>query len=279
MFRAKKNRRRVDVAKKTGELKAAAQQLAPTLLKLVLLVLVSVGAVVGAVYGWRWALTSQQFALEQVVVRGAMRVRDAEVVRLGNVLLGQNVLATDVLPIERALAAHPWVKEVSVQRRLPRTLEVRLVEHTPVAMVALGELYLLDDEGAPFKRLAAQDAADVPLVTGLERSDFAEHRERTQRRLVEAFAAAHAYQASPVSRGHSLSEVALSADGVSLVTSTGQVVALGEGDIEAKLERLGRVRRALVAQGAVASMIRLNNRRRPDWVAVEMQGSPSEKTR
>ena len=133
MFLRKKNRRRVDVAKKTGELKAAAKHHAPTALKVLLSALVTGALAYGSVIGYRFATTSPTFALREVKISGADRASQAALVKLGGITLGVNLFVVDTTAIERALSSHPWVKRVSVHRRLPSTLAIELAEHTPVA--------------------------------------------------------------------------------------------------------------------------------------------------
>lgn len=49
-------------------------------------------------------------------------------------------------PLETRVAQHPLVREVKVGRRLPGTLVVRLVEHTPVALVPTADGFRAYDE-------------------------------------------------------------------------------------------------------------------------------------
>jgi cell division protein FtsQ len=58
---------------------------------------------------------------------------------------------------------------------------------------------------------------------------------------------------------------------VSVITSAGQQIEFGEGDWAAKLSRLARVQKELRARSMVAEVIRLDNRARPSWVAVQVQ--------
>jgi len=59
------------------------------------------------------------------------------------------------------MAAHPWVDQVHVARRFPRSLAVSVKEHDPVALVALGDLYLVDSDGRPFKKIQAGDPRKI----------------------------------------------------------------------------------------------------------------------
>ncbi len=270
LFRSKKNRRRVDVAKKTGELKAAAQNHGPVALKLCALALSFIFIAVGGNEAWKWAHTARQFALSDVRVSGQSESTDVELVRLGGVLLGQNLVAMDVRAMERSIATHPWVKSVSVTRRLPSHLAIDVVEHRAIATLTLGELYLVNEEAEPFKRIKPGDAVDLPLVTGLDRDALTERREDALRSLREALTLIDAYAAEPGVEALPLSEVNIHPEGITAVTATGQEIEFGEGDVLLKLGRLARVRKELHARSMVAEVIRLDNRTRPSWVAVQL---------
>ncbi len=270
IFRSKRNRRRLDVAKKTGELKAAAKTHGPTALKLLALVVGFVAIFLGASEGWKWATTTRVFALTDVKVSGQTEATDVELVRLGGELLGQNLVAMDVKAMERSIATHPWVKSVRVTRHLPTRLTIEIEEHHAVAMLSLGELYLVNEDSVPFKRIKPGESVDLPLVNGIDRETFAEKREEGLASLREAVALVEAYAAEPFAAQQPLSEVNLHPEGVTAVTTDGQEIEFGEGDVPVKLSRLARVRKELHARALVAEVIRLDNRARPSWVAVQI---------
>jgi cell division protein FtsQ len=270
VFRSKRNRRKVDVAKKTGELKAATKQHGPWVLKLFALGAAFVGIAYGANEGWAWARTSPRFALKDVEVKGQAEATDVELVRLATVTLGRNLFAMDVRAMERAISAHPWVKSVSVTRHLPARLTIEVTEHRAVALLSMGELYLVNEEAEPFKRARAGDGFDLPLVTGLDRDAFAQDKAEALGRLRAALALIDAYAAEPDVAKKPLSEVNLHPDGVTAVTTDGQEIEFGEGDVVPKLGRLARVRQELRARSMEAEVIRLDNRARPSWVAVQL---------
>lgn len=270
LFRSKRNRRRVDLAKKTGEFKAAAKHHGPVALKLIALATAFVLIAFGANEGWKWANTSRTFALADVKVTGHSEATDVELVRLGGVLLGQNLVAMDVRAMERSIATHPWVKSVSVTRHLPSHLTIEVVEHRAIATLTLGELYLVNEDAAPFKRIKPGDSVDLPLVTGLDRDAMTERHDDAVAALRQALTLIEAYGAQPSAGAQPLSEVNLHPEGITAVTADGQEIEFGEGDVLPKLGRLARVRKELHARSMVAEVIRLDNRTRPSWVAVQL---------
>ena len=277
MFRSKGNRRRVDVAKKTGELKAAATTHAPLALKILVSGLLTATLIWGAVEGWQWACTSPFFALTQIRFHGNSRATDLELQRLASLYEGQNLVSMNVSQIEKAMGSHPWVQQLTVKRRWHSLIDVEVVENVPVAVMSMGELYLVSEDGRPFKRMQVADAADLPLVTGIDREAMIAEPELNTERLKQALHLIAAYQQSDVSKGHALSEVHVDVDTISLVTTTGQEILLGDDAIESKLSRLAKVRKELQARSLTAEVIRLDNRVRPEWVTVQLTQSGAEK--
>ena len=271
-LRPKRNRRRVDVAKKTRELKEGVRAHGPLILKVLGAVLLSVGVTGGALMGWRWASTSERFALKEVVIKGAHHATEGELRRVGGLVAGQNLLSLDGEAVERALSTHPWVSEVRVHKDLPSRLVVELDEHQPIALLALGELYLVDERGEPFKRATVNDEMDLPLITGVDREDFAGDRARALELVGRAVGVIEGYQRLFKSQAD-LSEVHVDLDDVAVVTTEGQEIHLGAGELDVKLARLEKVRGELKARSLGADVIRLDNRARPGWVAVQLSGA------
>ncbi|PZR12654.1 MAG: cell division protein FtsQ [Archangium gephyra] len=270
MFSTKRNRRRVDAAKKTGELKAAATNHGPVVLKVLGLLCASVAIFFGTIHGVAWARTTPTFGLKKVTVVGQENATDVELARLAAISLGQNLWTMDTRAMERSIAAHPWVKSVTVTRHFPQSLTISIEEHRAVALLSIGDLYLVNEVSEPFKRIKAGDSFDLPLVTGIDRELFTEKREDALEKLRQAVALIDAYASEPLVKKQPLSEVNLHPEGVTGVTCDGQEIEFGEGDVPAKLVRLARVRKELVARSMVAEVIRLDNRARPSWVAVQI---------
>lgn len=221
-----------------------------------------------------WASRSPHLALRTVKVDGLRRATEHELLRLANVAPGVNLWALDPGTVAQAMGAHPWVRSVEVTRGLPDTLQLRVEERTPVALASLGELYVVDADGAPFKRVSAAEPLDLPLLTGLTRETAESDPSGTAARLREALAVADAYQRA--FQRPRLSEVQLRESGFELITTDGVRVVLGREDVDGQLRRLLRVRDELQKRGQLASAIHLENRVRPGWVAVQIQpGAPA----
>lgn len=277
-FGSGKNRRRVDAAQRRQEVTGAVRRHAGTVLRALLAVALTAGLAYGGYFAWGWARTSPAFALEQLTFHGLHRATEVELAKLSGLAPGQNLFVLDTAALEKAMAAHPWVRSVKVSRRFPHGVAVQVEEHVPAAMVVLGDLYLLDREGEPFKRLQPGDAVDLPLVSGVDRDAYVAHPEAVEARLREALATLSAYADSPAGKGAPLSELRLGDDGMALVVGKGgQEILLGEGDVAEKLSRLAQVKQALQSRQLSAEIIHLENRARPGWVAVKLSASTPER--
>jgi len=129
---------------------------------------------IGAWAGYRFVTTSERFAITSIEVTGETHLSGDQIRAALPVKLGDNVFATNLGRVADALRATPWIASVSVHRVLPHTLVVEVTEHAPVAMVDLGDLYLVDATGHPFKRaqLETGDGANLPVITGIDRATY-----------------------------------------------------------------------------------------------------------
>jgi cell division protein FtsQ len=234
---------------------------------------VSAALSLGAWQLWRWATASQAFALRSVRFTGLVHARETELLQRSGLRIGENLLKADLSRAARAIRADPWVASVRLERRLPGELMANVVEHRPAALVELGGLYALDDEGRLFKRAATDDALDLPILTGVSRQAWVDRKPDLQLRLFAVLHLLDTWQASGLSLG-AVSEVRLEeGGGFTVFAHDGtavQEVRLGAGDVSLKLQRLAQVRAALARRGERAERIDLDNPARPDQAAATL---------
>lgn len=185
------------------------------------------------------------FTLGHVAVRGHARLDAAEVAEAGGLAAG-TPLSPGALEVARTrLLAHPWIAKARVAALPPSRVLVAVEERRPVARVALEDgLAFVDPDGVAFARADAADAG--PLLTGVEGAE----RGRPHPVLAQGVALLAALEARglpPATRvvlGGAPPE-ALPALELPAPAPLGRTrVTLGPGRVEAKLDRLARLRAA-----------------------------------
>jgi cell division protein FtsQ len=131
---------------------------------------VAVPAILAATAGV--VLTAPGLAIDRIVVRGQMRMPASTVEGLLADLRGHNILRADLEAARARVLGTPWVEEASLWRVLPRTIEVRVIERTPIALARLGQrLHLMDASGVVMAEFGpAYQDLDLPIVDGLGRA-------------------------------------------------------------------------------------------------------------
>jgi len=105
----------------------------------------------------------------KVVVRGNARLSTGEVLAMVNGLRGRSILTVDLDGERKRLLASAWVAAATLRRILPATVEITLIERTPIGLCRIGSrLYLVDGAGAVIDEHGPQYAdLDLPIIDGL----------------------------------------------------------------------------------------------------------------
>ncbi|HPQ71326.1 MAG TPA: FtsQ-type POTRA domain-containing protein [bacterium] len=206
--------------------------------------------------------TADRYRVREIAVPVCQHVSQAALQSFLHSRVGQNIFSVDLAGEAKRMVKHPWIKTATVRRDLPGRLVVEVTEREAVALLQLDQLYLIDSDGVPFKRRSKDDANDLPLLTGFDRSSFEsdEAAARRQARLMaEAVALLTAASHTPELAAVRISEVRWDAvRGFSLITEdTATLILFGEGDYAAKLARLSAVARSVGERLRRASFIDL----------------------
>lgn len=131
------------------------------------------GAVGLAAYGaWRGtALLAESPALQvsHLVVRGHERLAPGEVLALVDDLRGRNILTARLEGWRDRLLSSPWVRDATLRRVLPSTVEIVVEERRPMGVARIGDqMYLVDDAGEVVDEYGPAYAdIDLPIIDGL----------------------------------------------------------------------------------------------------------------
>lgn len=117
----------------------------------------------------RFASTSPLLRIDQIATSGNQRMSSEAVRATLDGLRGENILFADLDQWRATLLESPWVRDATLRRFLPSTIEVNVQERSPIAIGRLGNrLYLVDDRGATIDEYGPQyGRLDLPIVDGL----------------------------------------------------------------------------------------------------------------
>lgn len=125
------------------------------------------------VFGGRWSAMQiiglEALQAQRIAVRGNHRLSDGEVLALLDGLRGESLLIADLDAWRDRLLSSPWVRDASLRRVLPSTVEVAIEERTPLGIARISsELYLVDDGGTVIDEYGPAYAdLDLPIIDGL----------------------------------------------------------------------------------------------------------------
>lgn len=119
-------------------------------------------------------LNSAFFSIRDVRVLGARHVPDAEILRIAAVEEGDNLIALPTSEVTARLEGQPWIAAAIVERDLPTTVVIRVVERRPAGwiedpngqVVIAGDGTVLAREQTPPQTLPAMGSWPDALAPG-----------------------------------------------------------------------------------------------------------------
>jgi cell division protein FtsQ len=202
----------------------------------------------GAGWGGRWTVRhvvdSPRFQVKQIDIAATQHVRREELLALSGVSLGDRLLSVDTDAVAARVATHPWVAAAQVKRHLPSVLHIEIVERRAAAAASLSGLYLVDENGRPFKRARMDEAEGLPVLTGIGREQYAKLPDASAAVFREALALLDD-RVRPGRPG--LSEVSIDPRfGFTLILLEGGAeIRLGRGEYSKKLARFDQILEAV----------------------------------
>jgi cell division protein FtsQ len=110
--------------------------------------------------------------VDRILVAGNHRLASGDVLAALSGMRGENIVWTDLDAWRERLLASPWLRDATLRRSLPSTVEVVVSEREPIGIGRVkGQLFLVDDRGAVIDTYGPQYAdLDLPIIDGLTTS-------------------------------------------------------------------------------------------------------------
>jgi len=200
-----------------------------------------------AVVGTVWFVGDQiahgrTFQVSTVEFVGNVQADDVQLRHLANVKQGVHLFHADLPQAVHGVEQHPWVKKASARRKFPGAIELHIEEHRPVMLLAIGDLWLVDDDARVFKR-ADSSLLDFPVLSGVNPELFESKPAIANAIVSEGLAVYKAVTADEKLAESDLSEIHFDErTGFELVLRSGTEVVIGFTEPAAALDRLNRMR-------------------------------------
>lgn len=222
----------------------------------------------------RVAFGGDRFRVREIRFHGLSRLAADQLLTVLPVQRGDHLLLVDPGLLEATLQHQPWVARAEVDREFwAGALEIHVREHRAAALLSLGGLYLVNEQGQVFDRAVPGLGLDLPVVTGIDREAYLSRPAEVEQVLAGAVALATRWSETRLDARAPISEIHVDpVFGTTVVTGDGTEIRLGQRALDAKLSRLSRLLPSLAAEPRKAEVIHLDNRRHPDWVAVRFAG-------
>ncbi len=105
--------------------------------------------------------------VHDVYISGQTMLDDTTLQNTLTVKQGMPILAIDLPGMKRDIESLGWVKEVVIERKLPSTLHIRIIERTPIAVWQhQKQLSLIDKEGAVIEEGVREEYMRLPILVG-----------------------------------------------------------------------------------------------------------------
>jgi cell division protein FtsQ len=107
--------------------------------------------------------------LREIVVPGQNRTPKEAIFWALNMVRGNHMWSESLSGMHARLESLPWVKSAAIQRRLPWTLIVTLIEKTPMAIWQNnGKKCIVDEDGNPIRGVLPESFPQLIILTGQE---------------------------------------------------------------------------------------------------------------
>jgi cell division protein FtsQ len=139
-----------------------------------LVLLLAVSAVFVA--GYAAVTSSDYFRTQSIEIKGRQRLARSHILEQAGLREGDNLLSVNLHLVRKKLAAHAWIAQAQIARDIPGTITIHIREHQPLALIDLGQRFLMNVDGRIFKEYAKDEPGnlplDLPLITGISYADI-----------------------------------------------------------------------------------------------------------
>ena len=107
------------------------------------------------------------FTLSEIKLEGAKYLTEEDILRIGDIYMGEQLFRLETDVVQSRLSKDLRIEDVSVRRKLPHTLEIKIKERRPLATIVCDYGYLdLDTNGVIIDSYKTIKTMQIPMITG-----------------------------------------------------------------------------------------------------------------
>ncbi|MDZ7261173.1 MAG: FtsQ-type POTRA domain-containing protein [candidate division KSB1 bacterium] len=125
----------------------------------------------------QWMRGKKAFGLKHVLIEGNRLLSQHELLELASMDSSRDIFELDVNRVEERLKSHPMLKDVSVRRRFPASVKIKVNERKPLVVYYGKKIYGIDREGYLLSNMTPYMGYDTPVLSGFTlKTDSSEMR-------------------------------------------------------------------------------------------------------
>ena len=109
--------------------------------------------------------------IKQIKIDGNRIVGANEILQLTQVQMNTLLYKVDLTAVQRNVMSHHYIKDAIVERNLPNSIHIQVVERVPIAIVNRSETMYLDENGVVLPRSISHRLFDLPMISGISASE------------------------------------------------------------------------------------------------------------
>ena len=213
----------------------------------------------GVWHGGAWVMRlgfyeNEIFTVKTIDVRVRGIIQPAQLKKMAGVHAGENLFRVDLLRVKRDLELTPLIESAAVERVLPDTLRLRIVERRPIAQVVgfrqqpdgqlVRQVYWLDARGVvippidPCLTVQKKQPKWLPLIVGIPTAKLLPGRTLDSPAVRSALQLVSRYDLSPMAGLAHLRQIDVSGrETLGVITWQGARVTLGLNGLNAQIQR------------------------------------------
>ncbi len=124
--------------------------------------------VAGGVWAYRATQSDARFEVKRIEFAGAVHTPRAALEAVTRQYVGLNLFRIDIARVQRDLGSLAWIERIAIEKKLPDTMRINVVERTPAALLQTpAGLQYVDGAGVVVAELSPSlGDNDLPVVSG-----------------------------------------------------------------------------------------------------------------